>query len=102
MVDKPEFQDYEYIRFLPPALIAWEYLRRNPAYRLDWARAQRPRRRVLGDGIVLIEAPGPSPAAEAWELEVFFRSGRERPGRAGLLAPAEPARRSRRPRRPAR
>ena len=101
MADKPDISDYERIAYLPPPSIAWEYLRRNPAYRRDWEEAERPHRRVLDDDTVLVEAPGPSPAAGAWGLEVFFRSWRGRPGRAGLLAPPEPARRSRRPRRPA-
>ena len=101
MADKPDITDYDSIVHLPPPSIAWEYLRRNPAYRRDWENADRPHRTALHDGIVLIEAPGPSPAAGAWGLEVFFRSGRGRPRRAGLLAPAEPAWRSHRPRGPA-
>ena len=75
MADRPDISDYDRIACLPPPLIAWEYLRRNAAYRRDWENADRPRRTALDDGAVLIEAPGPSPAAGAWGLEVFFRSG---------------------------
>lgn len=43
---------YLYIVSLDPPGLAWEYLRRNPGYRADWARA--------GDG--------DSAAAEPWGL----------------------------------
>ena len=71
---------YEYLRDLAPAELAWEFLRRNPAY-------QREYRKAIRQGKC-----GEDALAERWGLRFRDRPGaRSRPGRS-VLAPASRSR----------
>jgi len=38
-----QLSEYDYVRFLSRSRVAWEYLRRHPAYRRDWRSAESAR-----------------------------------------------------------
>ena len=77
----PKLSDYNYVRFLTRSRTAWEYLRRNPDYRLEWRLSApgRPQPIQLIDGTVLLRARRRFARAEAWGLCLFRRSQRKRP-----------------------
>lgn len=69
--------DYNYVRFLTRSRMAWEYLRRNPDYQLDWRLSGpgRPQPIHLNDGTILLRLRRRFARAEAWGLCLFRRSG---------------------------
>lgn len=64
---------YESLDIVPSRALAWEYLRRNPDYARDFARADTVSR-MTADAIAL-----------TWGLRFRGRSALSRPRRAGLL-----------------
>jgi len=72
----PRLEDYEYLRFLTPSRLAWEYLRRNSEYCRDWriSTPGRPQPRLLKTGVTLLQARRRFLTAEAWGLWLFCRS----------------------------
>lgn len=71
-----QLSDYDYVRTLTRSRIAWEYLRRHPDYGRDWRTCirERPRKFMLKDGTVMLQARRSSRRAEAWGLCTFRRS----------------------------
>ena len=68
--------NYNYLRFLTRSRVAWEYLRRNSDYRLDWygSRAGRNKPVRLIDGTQLLRIRRSFVRAEAWGLHMFRQS----------------------------
>lgn len=65
--------DYAYVRLLTRSRLAWEYLRRSPAYIRDWRSfaSGRPTVVFLTDGTDMFRARRRYVRAEAWGMWCF-------------------------------
>ncbi|MEQ8694822.1 MAG: hypothetical protein RIC85_05870 [Gammaproteobacteria bacterium] len=68
--------DYDHVRLLTRSRVAWEYLRRNREYVIDWhlSAPGRPQPIRLTDETILLRARRRFLHAEAWGLCTFRRS----------------------------
>lgn len=65
--------DYEYLRQCPPSRWAWEFLRRNEAYRSAWQNRSDPSQSdpAPRGSLRVYRMTGPSEEAERWGLCSF-------------------------------
>lgn len=79
---------YDYIETLNNVELAWEFLRRNPAYRQAFtdARVSRVAPRALPTGQYLWQHDDCSQAAAVWNMRFFRRPGTHSLGSAGVVA----------------
>lgn len=69
---------YDYLEQLDPPALAWEFLRRNPAYRQEFAELSR-----TGP----IDSDAAAALVQRWGLQFRGGSSAHRRGNAGLLDP---------------
>lgn len=69
----PCLEDYDYVRLLTRSRVAWEYLRRNAKYKMDWRGSSpgRPSPLRLDDGTVLLRPRRRFIRAETWGMYTF-------------------------------
>ena len=84
----PDIGAYDYALTLCPSELAWEFLRRNPAYQRDYRLSRRGRQRTrrLKGGRQLTRVRRYTPRSGAWGLHPFCRSGAAGTASPGLLA----------------
>jgi hypothetical protein len=84
----PDIGAYDYALTLCPSELAWEFLRRNPAYQRDYRLSRRGRQRTrrLKGGRQLTRVRRYTPRSGAWGLHPFRRSGAAGTASPGLLA----------------
>ena len=68
----------DYLKGMPRSKWAWEYLRRNPAYRADHERHREGAlvRQIDENGLEILTLERPEPAAESWGLSFFTSPNR--------------------------
>ena len=67
--ETPGLKEYDYLDDAPAESWAWEYLRRNPAYRKAWEASAEPGKATSSSGVI---PPKESERAKAFGL-LFFR-----------------------------